>query len=32
MISSVRPAKSDDFETCDSIVEIGHLLGRNGVK
>ena len=31
MISTVRLARNDDLEASDSIVQIGHLLGRNGV-
>ena len=32
MISTVRIARNDDLETSDSSVQVGHLLGRNGVK
>ena len=32
MISTVRLARNDDLEASDSIVQIGHLLGRNAVK
>ena len=32
MISTVRLARNDDLEASDSSVQIGHLLGRNGVK
>ena len=32
MISTVRLARNDNLDASDSIVQIGHLLGRNGVK
>jgi len=32
MLSSLRPTESDDFVISESILEIGLLLSRNGVK
>jgi len=31
MISTVRLARNDDLEACDSILQIGHLLECNEV-
>ena len=31
MISTIRLVGNDDLEACDSILQIGHLLGCNGV-
>ena len=32
MISTVRLVENDYSEPCDSVLQIGHLLGSNGVK
>ena len=32
MISTIREAKNDYYEACDSVLQIGHLLGRNRVQ
>ena len=31
MISTIRLAENNDTEACDTIMQIGHLLGHNGV-
>ena len=32
IISTIRPGENDDLEVSLSILQMGHLLGRNGVK
>ena len=32
MISTIRLAENNDTEARDNILQIGHLLGRNGVR
>ena len=32
MIRRKRPAKNDEKKACDSVLQIGHILGQNGVQ
>ena len=32
MISIIRQAKNDGYKVCDSVLQIGHLLGSNAVQ
>ena len=32
MIITINLLENDDSKACETILQIGHLLGRNGVK